>query len=285
VLSFGRAIALGVEPGGTLAVIAVTHASTAAWSLPALAFARPLQALDVESEAAVILVSEARDEALLAVGPDLLRYSTASGRVVERRQGPDGMLQDAAWSADGGVVAVAAAADGTAYVLERGSGRARALRTEGRAIHVAVDAAGEVVAVATEIGVVALFSTRDEAAPPRVATPSLQPPGELAFAGDLLWIAGSDGVLRALDGSGAEVARSAVGSPLVALAIAPGGRLAATAARDRIVRIHALAGGDAVEALAWHASRVTGVAFGAGRTLLSADVDGELAAWDLPPPP
>jgi len=36
---------------------------------------------------------------------------------------------------------------------------------------------------------------------------------------------------------------------------------------------------------AWHQASITALAWGLGPTLLAADNDGELAAWDVPPSP
>lgn len=281
VLAFGRSVgALGVAHEGTPAVVSLVHAATGTLALPAATWGTGFDPLPAETEARAILASAARDVALLAVGDQLQRYEISTGRLVAKAPGPGGTIADLDWTADGAWMVVAAG--GKAYVLGSGGKVERALPVEGQALHVAIEARSAGAAVANDVGSVAIFDFATSAAP-RAVTPSLQPAEGLAFAGGLLWVAGSDGTLRAIDpGSGDERARIDAGSPLTRLALSPDGKQAAVAGRDRTIRVYALPGGEAVATLAWHQSQISALAWGAGPTLISGDSDGALAIWDLP---
>jgi len=81
---------------------------------------------------------------------------------------------------------------------------------------------------------------------------------------------GLAGVVCALD----------VGSPILRVAIAPGGRIVASAGRDWTIRLHDLASGALLESLVWHQAGVYGLAW-AGPVLVSGDTQGRVALWDL----
>jgi WD domain, G-beta repeat len=280
VIPFERAIAAtGVAPGGHLAVASLTHAATAGWALPEGSLRVSFDPLPAEAEARVILLRDGAGEALLAVGHRLVRYDTGSGRVLRWDDGPGGMIADLAWARDG---ALAAIAGGRAHVLGSDDGGWRVLAIEGGAVKVALDARGRRVAVGTDAGSISLFDLTDGGDAPAVTVaPSLQPPAVLAFESDRLLVAGTDGALRALDpATGRELARADVGAPLVALAVSPDGRRIATAARDRVIRVHAPTDLAVVAELGWHEANVDFVGFGAGPTLVSTDRDGNLALWD-----
>jgi WD40 repeat protein len=264
-------------------VISLVHSATGTWALPSGSFVLGFAPLPAESEARVILASTGRDAALFAVGEELQRYEISTGRLIAGAPGPGGMIDDLGWTENGEWIV--AAAGGKAYVLGASGKVTRELPVEGRALHVAIEARGASAAVASDVGNVSIVDfARDST--PRSVSPSLQPVSGLAFAGALLWVAGSDGTLRALDpASGAERARVDVGSPLVDLAIAPDGKQAATVARDHVIRVHALPGGDVVATLAWHQARIATLGWGAGPTLVSGDTDGALAVWDPAPAP
>jgi hypothetical protein len=279
--AFGRSVgALAVPPEGTPAVISLVHAATGTWSLPAASWVIGFDPLPAEIEARAIVASAARDVALFAVGEEFQRYQISTGRLVARAPGPGGKIADLDWTADGAWMVVAAGGKG--YVLGSGGKVARELPVEGNALHVAMEARGASAAVASDVGNLTILGFAQDSAP-RSLTPSLQPAAGLAYASGLLWVAGSDGTLRAIDpATGAERAKVDVGSPLVALAIAADGATAATAARDRAIRLHALPSGEVVATLAWHPAQVVALGFGAGPTLLSGDADGALAVWDVP---
>jgi WD40 repeat protein len=221
------------------------------------------------------LASGTRDAAVLAVGSELIGYTLSTGKVAGRAAGPGGTISDLAWTADGAWLV--AAAGGKAFVLDAKGGVVRALPVEGSALHVATSPDGAHTAIANDVGAIALFGSD---ATPRTITPSLQPAEGLAFAGSLLWVAGSDGTLRAFDAtSGEEKKKVDAGSAATRLALSPDGLLAAVAGRDRTIRIFALPDGTRVGALSWHPAQITALAWGAG--LLSGDGDGNLAAWDV----
>ena len=102
----------------------------------------------------------------------------------------------------------------------------------------------------------------------------------LAFEGDRLVSAGADGVRVWDPASGALVARGEGGEGLLRLAVAPGGRVVASAGLDRTIRLHSVASGALVVALAWHEAGVWGLAW-ADSMLLSGDAAGRVALWDL----
>jgi WD40 repeat protein len=200
--------------------------------------------------------------------------------VEERIDGPGGMIDDLAWARSGSLVALVA--NGKAFLIASpGEDAPEPLATQTRAAHVALDRAGKRAAVSTETGEIAIFNL-ESGDPPRVATPSLQPVAAIAFAREHLLVAGSDGVLRALDlATARETAHIDTGSPLVQLAVDADGGRAATATRDGVIRLHAVPDGDVTATLSWHQANVAALGFGAGPTLVSADNDGELALWDL----
>lgn len=277
-VKLGRAIgALAVPPEGSPAIVSLVHAATASWTLPAMTYAAPFDPLPAEQEARAIVASGARDRALFAVGADLIAYAPSAGKVTGRAAGPGGTINDLAWTGDGAWMVVAAG--GKAYVLDATGKVMRMLAVEGSALHVAVAADGTHTAIANDVGAIRLLGTDDAAA--RTLTPSLQPAEGLAFAGDLLWVAGADGTLRAFSiPSGDEAKRIDAGAPLTRLAVSADGGRAAVAGRDRVIRVYALPAGTAVASLNWHQAQITGLAWGADGTLLSGDGDGALAVWN-----
>jgi hypothetical protein len=278
-IAFGRAVgALVVATEGSPAVVSLIHAATASWTLPTMSYATAFAPLPAEREARAGVASAARDRAVLGVGSELIGYALSTGQVVGRADGPGGTINDLAWTGDGAWMVVAAG--GKASVLDAGGKVVRPLPVDGSALHVAVSPDGAHTAVANDVGAITLFGTGDAA--PRTIAPSLQPVEGLAFAGDLLWVAGSDGTLRAFDvASAGEKTRLDVGTPLTRLALSADGRRAAVAGRDRSIRTYSLPDGAAGATLAWHEAQITGLAWGAGTTLVSGDGDGKLAVWDV----
>lgn len=279
VIAFGRAVgALAVPAEGSPALVSLIHSATGTFALPAMDAAAVFEPLPAEQEARAALASATRDAAVLAVGPGLIAYTPSTGKVAGRSPGPGGTINDLAWTADG--AAMVAAAGGKAFLLDAKGAVVRPLPIEGSALHVATSPDGLHTAVANDLGAIALFGVGGT--PPRTITPSLQPAEGLAFAGSLLWVAGSDGTLRAFDvASGEERKRLEAGTPLTRLAMSPDGQRAAVAGRDRSIRVFAPSGDAPPVALAWHPAQVTALAWGAGPTLLSGDGDGNLAVWDV----
>jgi hypothetical protein len=277
-IAFGRAVgALLVAAEGSPAVVSLVHAATGSWTLPAMTYATAFAPLPAELEARTGVASATRDRAMLAVGGELIAYALSTGEVVGRAPGPGGTISDLEWTSDGAWMVVAAG--GQASVLDANGKAVRGLAVDGSARLVAVTPDGAHTAVANDVGAITLFGTGDT--PPRTITPSLQAAEGLAFAGDLLWVAGSDGTLRAFDiATGTEKAKLDAGTPLTRLALSVDGKRAAVAGRDRAIRIYDLPEGRAGATLAWHEAQVTGLAWGADATLLSGDGDGKLAVWD-----
>ena len=278
VIAFGRAIgALATPTEGSPLVVSLIHAATGTWTLPAMEYTVAFEPLPAEQEARAILASATRDAAVFAVGSDLVGYVISTGKVAGRAPGPGGTLGDLAWTGDGAWMV--AAAGGKAFVLDASGKVVRPLPVPGSALHVAATPDGAHTAIANDVGAIVLFGTSD--APVRTLTPSLQPAEGLAFAGDLLWVAGADGTLRAFDvASGEERTKIDAGAPLTRLALSADGRRAAVAGRDRTIRVYALPEGTPLGALAWHRAQVTALAWGAGPTLVSGDGDGKLAVWE-----
>ena len=276
-IAFGRAVGvLAASAEGSPVVVSLIHAATGTWTLPAMEYATAFDPLPAQQEARAALASGKRDTALLAVGSELIGYTLSTGKVAARSNGPGGTFNDLAWTGDGAWMI--AAAGGKAFVLDASGKTVRTLPVAGSALHVAVSPDGAHTAVANEVGAIALFGASD--ATPRTITPSLQAAEGLAFAGRLLWVAGSDGTLRAFDAaSGEERKRIDAGSPLTGLALSPNGLLAAVAGRDRTIRIFALPDGTPLASLSWHPAQITALAWGA--VLLSGDGDGNLAVWDV----
>lgn len=278
-IAFGRAVGvLAAAAEGSPVVVSLIHSATGTWTLPGMEYATGFEPLPAEQEARAALASGKRDAAVLAVGSELIGYALSTGKVAGRSPGPGGTLNDLAWTGDGAWMI--AAAGGKAFVLDASGKTLRTLPVAGSALHVAVSSDGAHTAVANEVGAIALFGASD--ATPRTITPSLQAAEGLAFAGGLLWVAGSDGTLRAFDpASGEERKKVDAGSALTRLALSADGRLAAVAGRDRTIRIYALPDGTPVAARAWHQAQITSLAWGTGPTLLSGDGDGNLAVWDV----
>lgn len=277
VIAFGRAVgAVAVPPEGGLALVSLVHSATGTLALPALDAAKAFEPLPAEQEARAALASGTRDAAVLAVGTELIGYTLSTGNVAGRAPGPGGTISDLAWTADGAWLV--AAAGGKAFVLDAKGVVVRALPVDGSALHVATSPDGAHTAVANDVGAITLFGAGGAA--PRTVTPSLQPAEGLAFAGGVLWVAGSDGTLRAFDAtSGEETKKVDAGSASTRLALSPDGLLAAVAGRDRTIRIFAVPDGTLLASLSWHPAQITALAWGAG--LLSGDGDGNLAAWDV----
>jgi Cu/Ag efflux protein CusF/outer membrane protein assembly factor BamB len=291
VVTFVRTFsALATTPDGTRAVVAIAHGATSVWRLPDATLEMgvdpppPIPVLPGahEPDPRAIAFGPGAAEMVVAIGARLSFSDAATGRFRRQLEGPGGMIQALAWSPGGGALVVATG-DGTARVLDPGDGRVlRTLAMENQVLVVAVDAAGRWAGLGNDVGAIGIVDLSGDGAP-RVATPSLQPVEALAFAGDRLVSAGSDGTLRAFDpATGRETDRFSVGTPLVALAISPDGRHAATADNAHELRIHHLPDGVIVDRLAWHRATIGVLAWGAGGTLVAGDNDGELAVWDVP---
>lgn len=289
-ITFGSSFtAMAPTAGGSRIAVAVTHGAISVWSLPAammLMGLEPLPPVAVpvgahEPDPRVVAPRPDGAEIAIAAGPTLYVYDGSSGRYRRKVDGPGGAIRAVAWSPDGAHLLVTAAGDGKAHVLDAADGRVvGTLAGDGQVQSVAFDAAGR-AAAATDVGTILLADT--PTAGTRMLAPSTQALAAVAFATDRLLAAGDDGVLHVLDPvTGAETARSEVGSAVRLLAVTPDGRHAATADAERTLRVHALPDAAVVERLTFHRATIGVLAWGMGPTLVSGDNDATLAVWDVP---
>jgi hypothetical protein len=287
----GMFTALTSTDDGSRMIAAVSHGATSVWNLPAATLAMGLEPLPPtlvangahEPDPRVLAAREDGSEIAVAAGPALFFYDGRSGRYRRKLDGPGGAIRAAAWSPGGARLAVTAAGDGKARVLEADDGRiVRTLDGDGQVQSVAFDATGRRLAAGTDAGTI-LLADLDGDAPPRTFTLSTQPLAVVLFTDDRLLAAGDDGSLRIIDpASGAETARIDVGAPVKLLALSVDGRFAATADAERMIRVHRLPDGAVVERLAFHPATIGVLAWGDGPTLVSGDNDATLAVWDMP---
>lgn len=103
----------------------------------------------------------------------------------------------------------------------------------------------------------------------------------VALVGEHLLRATADGTvsIRSL-ATGRIVSRSPSGAAVLAAAVQPGDRTVAIAANDGAVHLVRVADGRRLGTLDWHTSPVQAVAW-VGPLLVSGDVSGQLAVWDL----
>ena len=298
VVSFGRnPTALALDPRGTVAVLALMDVQRTTWRLPALTFGRELApppaepGEDAQGERegpqAIAVAPDGRT-ALLAIGDEMQRYDLESGRVLGEVEGPEGkgMIDDVVFAPDGRSLLITNAADGKARLLDATTGRVlRTLPVDGHVVEVALSPDGARAAAGTELGTIAIVDLVG-AAKPKVLTPSTQEITGLAFVGGDLVAAARDGHVRVFDAAtGTRTQDTALGSPIVRMAVAPTGGLAAVADDAHVLRVLSLPDATLRRTLAWHRATVTALAWAAGSTLIVADNDGELAAWDVPATP
>ncbi len=296
VVSFGRSLtSMGTSPDGTLTVVSLMDTQPTTWRLPALTFAGELVPPPLEpganpheereSPQAIAVAGDART-ALLAAGDEILRYDLASGRPVGAFEGPEGlgMVDHLVWSHDGRSLLIASAGDGKARILDATNGRVvRELAVPGRAAELAFDHDARRAAVGTETGTVAIFELAAKGAKPRVLTASTQEITGLAFVGNQLVTAARDGHVRIYDAASGKPLRDATtGFPITHFTVSADGLLGAASDDRHVLRIVALPGGVVRASLVWHQASITALAWAAGPTLLVADNDGELAAWEVP---
>ena len=277
-------------PDGSLALVAVVNGGVSAWAMPAATFVLgfapappitgPADAPPHPDAVSALAVSPDGRETVLAIENRLLVHATATGALVRELPAFRGLVRAVAWSADGTRLLVTLFYDATAHLLAADDGRELAripIEREGASVAFAPD--GKHAAIGSEIGPIALVDLAD-GRPPVVLVDSQRPVTGLAFAGDRIVSAAGDGVLRVWDAGGAITARADAAAGLTRLAVAPGGRLAATAGVDRTIRLHDLESGALVEAIPWHRAAIWGLAW-AGPTLVSGDGEGRVALWDL----
>jgi WD40 repeat protein len=127
--------------------------------------------------------------------------------------------------------------------------------------------------VALLIGSVLLPLSADE---PEKKSPVVKKPQDLKTASSQ-----STSSDEPIDFAPNAVSLPGVGSAVLALAIAPGGKTVATAHDDQTVQVHALPGGAVSFTLTGHADAVLALAFAAdGKTLASGGADRLIKLWD-----
>lgn len=297
VVSFGRGTtAMTASPDGTQALITLLDVDPTTWTLPGLTFGHGFAPIPAEPGAVshggekegpqALVISADGASTIFAVEDRLIRYDLASGKVLGELEGPDakGMVYDVAWSADGTRLLVASAGDGKARLLDTATGRVvRTLPIEGRVVKMIFAGDGRSAALGTEIGTVALVDLRSPGAAPRLLTPSTQEITGLGFLGTDLVVAARDGTLRLFDAAtGTPRKEIASGGPIARFALNGRDGLIGVADADHVVRIFTAPALTLRGEYAWHQASITALGWGTGPTLLVADNDGELAAWDVP---
>jgi Cu/Ag efflux protein CusF len=291
-LTFAKPIAaLAVAPDGVTLLAAQVDLGVSAWRLPAgefeLGFAPPPPIVIPVPEPPhpevpnALLVRPDGREAVVALENRLIRYSMETGRVVTTFPGPGGILRDAAWSPDGAALLVSVFYSPAGYLLDATDGRVLqhfTVQREGAAVAFAPD--GRTVAVGSESGPVDLFDVTG-AAPPRVLEGGSGPVRALSFVGDRLVAAGNDGVLRVWDtSSAAQQLERHIDSTLRQMAVSPERALVATTGVDPSIQVRRLDDATPVATLTWHTTQVLSLAWARG-TLISSDVTGNVAFWDI----
>jgi WD40 repeat protein len=294
-VSFGRGTtAVAAAPDGSQLLIALLDVEPTAWSLPRVEFAHHFDPIpeeegeethgEREGPQALVVSPDGRTT-FFAVEDRLVRYDLASGKVLGDVDAPEGtgMVNDVVWSPDGKSLLISSAADGKARLLDAVDGRVlRTFPVAGRVAKMAFDRGSRRVALGTEVGTVTIVDVGAASAKPRVLTPSTQEITGLGFLDVDLVVVARDGRLRIFDpASGALVKQLDLGAPAARFALSTDGRLAAASDDRNVVRVIALPDAVVRATFAWHEASITALAWGKGPTLLVADNDGELAAWDV----
>ncbi|HLY38298.1 MAG TPA: hypothetical protein VKU61_09700 [Candidatus Binatia bacterium] len=289
-IAFGKPVTfVAATPGGDTALVAIAGAGISAWTMPGTRFARgfePAPAIAAPADAAphadvvnALALSPTGEETAVAIENRLLVHTTASGRLARELPSFRGAIRSVAWARDRLLVSLFY--DRAAHLLAASDGRElRRLEVEREGAGVALSPDAKLAAVGSELGAIAVSGIASDA-PPRLLVDSARAAVALAFTGDRLVSASADGVVRMWDPrTGALAARGDAAVGLTRLAVAPGGRVVASAGLDHTIRLHDVATGALREALPWHRAAVWGLAW-CGATLVSGDGDGEVAVWDL----
>ncbi|MEO6027237.1 MAG: WD40 repeat domain-containing protein [Candidatus Binatia bacterium] len=299
VVSFGRGTtAMTASPDGTQVLIALLDVEPTTWTLPAVAFGHhfdPIPAEENEEHVGeregpqALSVGPGGKVALFAVEDRVIRYDLASGKVLGDFEGPEekGMVNDVVWSHDGRRLLIANASDGKARVLDAANGRLlRTLPVDGRVVQMAFGPDDRQAALGTEVGTVAIVALDAKAAKARVLTPSTQEITGLGFVGSDLVVAARDGKIRRfVTATGVLVQQVDTGAPITRCAITERDGLVGVSDDQNAIRIYTVPGFERRAHYPWHRASITALAWGLGPTLLAADNDGELAAWDVPATP
>jgi WD40 repeat protein len=282
-------------PDGRQILIALLDVEPTTWMLPAVTFGHHFAPIpEEEGEAHVgeregpqaLVVSPDDRTALFAVEERVIRYDLASGEVRGEFEGPEdkGMVNEVVWSHDGGRLVITSAADGKARLLDAATGRVlRTLPGEDRIVRMDFAPDDRQVALGSEIGTVAIVDLAT-GAKPRVLKPSTQEITGLAYLGSDLVVAARDGKIRVFDPATGTARRQVdTGAPITRAAIGARDGLIGVSDDQNVVRVYDTPALGLRARWAWHRASITALAWGLGPTLLAADNDGELAAWDVPP--
>ncbi len=296
VVSFGRGTtAVTVSPDGSQLLIALLDVDPTTWTLPAVHFGHHFAPIPEEAGEEVhgeregpqaLVVSPDSRMTIFAVEDRLIRYDLASGKTLGELDGPEdkGMVNDVVWSPDGATLLVASAGDGKARLLDAVSGRVLRTFPVAGVVKMAFDRDGRRVALGTDVGDVALVDLRVKTLKPRLLKPSTQEITGLGFLAQDLVVVARDGRVRLFDPAGTLVKQLDLGAPATRFALSGDGRLASASDDRNVVRVVSLPDAVVRRTFAWHQASITALAWGSGPTLLVADNDGELAAWDVASP-
>ncbi len=107
---------------------------------------------------------------------------------------------------------------------------------------------------------------------------------DLAVRDHVAYLASSDGTVRSIDlAGGRETARWRLGDAATSVAVSPDGAYLAMGTAKGVVCLRRLAGGELLQCLVAHRSRISGLAFdAAGGRLASASQDGGASVWSVP---
>jgi len=289
-IAFGKPVTfVAATPGGDTALVAIAGVGISAWTMPDMRFARgfepappiaaPADAAPHADAANALALSPGGDETVVAIENRLLVHTTASGRLARELPSLHGAIRSVAWARDRLLVSLFY--DRAAHLVAASDGRElRRLEVEREGAGVALSPDAKRAAVGSELGAIAIYDVMSDA-PPRLLVDSQRAAVALGFVGDRLVSASSDGIVRTWDpGTGGLESRANAAVGLTRLAVAPGGRVVASAGLDHTIRLHEVATGALREALPWHRAAVWGLAW-CGTTLVSGDGYGEVAVWDL----
>jgi WD40 repeat protein len=218
----------------------------------------------------------------LARADDVVLLDVASGQTQTLR-GRGGPMRALAFAPDGRRLAWAGA-DGTIFVFSRGVGATTALAGHAGSVAALAFASDGRLVSAGHDGTLRVWHP-GEAQPPELRALQAGPLVDLAVAGNLVAVAGSDGAVRLLSLDAASDAGPAAIFPVhVALnrvALSPSGAWLAAAGDSPQLFVWEVAPRRRV-ALEPHGAHVTALAFSPGEVLLaSGDVDGGLRIDDL----
>jgi len=288
VLRFAKPVAaLAATPDAARLLVGVVDFGVTAWRLPAgqfaFGFAPPPSIIAVaepphaDVPTAVAVRPDGR-EAVIAIEDRLIFYAMDSGAVVRTLNSPGGNVRGVAWSPNGAALLVVAYFNRTASLLDAADGRAlKRFPLDGEGTAVAFEPSARNVAVGGDTGAVSVFDV-DSGLAVRVVGAGHGPVRELVFAGGRL-LALSDDSVFVWKTAGPGLERK-IGPAVRAMATDPNRGILATALAEPRIELINLADGARVDSLAWDAAPISSLVW-AGKTLVSGDVSGRVALWEV----